>query len=279
MDTIIFIHIPKTGGSTFHSILNMQYKHSEIYNVFGGRMNDPEISKFIAMSSINKLDIKLLKGHMPFGLHDNLPGKCRYISFVRNPVERVISQYFYIKNNKNNPKHTELIEKKMDIKEFVSSGFVTGMNNGQCRFLTGDIDRLPFNQCDGLLDEVMDNIEKHFLWLGIVERFDESVLVLSSVLGFEKTPYYIKQNTSKRRKKIINYNNEDIELIKRYNDIDLELYKHANNILDIEIEKIHNFEEKLSRYKSINKKLSNYFSWLPYIMQNRLISFVSSQVA
>jgi hypothetical protein len=260
---LIFLHIPKSGGSTFHTVLGKRYNSYETHNVLGSRAGDSEISEFINMKQDQKSKITLLKGHMPFGLHKHLSDRFEYITFLRNPVERVISQYFYIKKNKNNPKHKEVHMGGMNIQEFVTSGIVTGMNNGHCRFLTGDIDRLKYSDTSNLLEDTLTNIEKYFLLVGITERFDESILVLSHLLGWEKLPFYIKKNVSKNRQAVRDFSQEDISKIEIFNRLDQDLHIKANKILDYQISKIDDFTLLLEEFKNKNRLLSKRWSWVP----------------
>ena len=261
---LIFLHIPKTAGSTFHMILNKRYKSNEIKNLFGSRYSEPEIKSFIEAPVEAKKNIRLLKGHMPYGMHNYLPDESKYISVLRNPVERVISQYYYIKKNTYNPLHNQVEKDGMSISEFVSSGISVGMNNGHCRFLNGDLDEYKFNQCDDiLLEQVKENIRKNFLWLGLTERFDESILVLSILLGWKSPPYYIRENVSKNRKSRDSISKEEISVIEEYNSLDMNLYSFANEMLDKQIQEISNFSEIYDAYKSKNKTIQKRWGWLP----------------
>jgi hypothetical protein len=261
---LIFLHIPKTAGSTFHTILNRRFHKREIKNVFGSRYSDPEISNFMQMPEKHRKNLKLLKGHMPFGLHSYLEGSTKYMCFLRKPSERVVSQYYYIIKNAKNPLHKQVVSNDMSISEFVSSGIAIGMNNGQCRFINGDIDDYEFNQCDeSLYKNVLKNINGHFLILGITERFDESVLVMAHLLGWKKPPYYFRENSSKIRKNLSQISNSDIETIGRYNKFDDKLYEYANKLLDDHIKNIPDFSANLSAYKLYNEKLQAHWGWLP----------------
>lgn len=264
IDNLVFLHIPKTAGSTFHTILGERYPTVTTMNLFGSRYSDPEIKRFIELPEVTKSKIKLLKGHMPFGLHQYLPGTSKYISILRDPVERIISQYYYIKANTHNPLHETLVGKNMSISQIVSSGVSIGLNNGQCRFLNGDISQYAFNQCDeGMLNNVKENIRKHYLWLGITERFDESLLVLSKKIGWQNPPYYFRHNTSKTRTKKSGTSLEDINTIQEFNQLDITLYDYANKILDDEISKIDDFSEKMNTFKAKNAQLQKRWGWLP----------------
>ncbi len=49
-------------------------------------------------------DIHLLGGHLPFGIYQYLPSDSRYITFLRDPVERTLSHYYRARSvRKRNP--------------------------------------------------------------------------------------------------------------------------------------------------------------------------------
>ena len=271
-NSLIFLHIPKTAGSTFHTILNKRYDAKHVQNVFGSRYFEPEIKQFVETPNSDKSHIKLLKGHMPFGLHKYMPSKSDYIAILRDPVERVISQFYYIKKNINNPLHETVEGNKMSLKEFVSSGVAIGMNNGQCRFLNGDFDEYPFDGCtEELLRQVKKHVDEHFIWLGLTERFDESILILRDKLGWKNEPNYIRANVSKTRKKSSSIDPSVLETIKAYNKFDIALYEYANELLDLEIAKISDFDERLENFKKRNAMLEKRWGWLPDRMQQMFI--------
>lgn len=268
---IIFLHIPKSGGSTFHTILRKKFKKPEIYNIFGARNHDPEVIKFVELAEAEREKIGLLKGHMPFGLHQHLPGAAKYISFLRDPVDAVVSRYYYIKKNAHNPKHEQVHGAGMSISEFVTSGVVFGTNNCHCRFLTGEIDRLSYGENKDLYQNAIDNIERHFLWVGITERFDESILVLAELLGWKKPPYYIKQNVNTARKSKPRLSDDDRKIIASYNQDDQALYQYANEKLDAQINKIADFDQKLADFQKVNQKISRRYAWLPDNLQQLFV--------
>jgi hypothetical protein len=248
-EVLIFLHIPKTAGSTFHTILGNQYKKSATKAVLGARYKDENIAQFISAPLEDKAHIKLFKGHMPFGLHEYIPAPCRYITFLRDPVERVISQYYYIKKNTHNPLHDAVEGGDMSIIDFVTSGIAVGMNNGQCRFINGDLDEFPFGENNRtLLDNAIINIEKYFELVGITERFDQSILLMSEALGWEKKPYYRRENVSKTKKTSREIDRNTIETIKSYNTLDIELYDFACNQMDSKASSISGFDDRLNNF-------------------------------
>lgn len=87
--TIIFLHIPKTGGTSLIDIMEQQY----------GTMSRSPDSDFIDMSEWVKfneeLNCKAVAGHFPYGIHE-LFADYHYITILRHPVERIVSLYYYI---------------------------------------------------------------------------------------------------------------------------------------------------------------------------------------
>ncbi|WP_051234508.1 sulfotransferase family 2 domain-containing protein [Marinimicrobium agarilyticum] len=272
MDNLIFLHIPKTGGSTFHTMLNKRYPAKSIHNVFASKLESRDVLALKNMNNSKKSKIKLLKGHMPFGLHELLNSPFSYITFLRDPVERVISQYYYIKKNSHNPNHKKVHQGGMTLRDFVESGVVIGMNSGQCRFLTGAVDRVPYmKEDDVLFYQAKENIDKHFSWVGVTERFDESVLLLSKLMHWSKRPYYFKQNISKLRGSNENISQEDLNVIRAYNKADINLYKYANERLDSQIKLFPKFYDDLNALTEVNIALSSRWGWLPAWAQSWFI--------
>ena len=252
--TLIFQHIPKTAGSTVHSLLNKRYKKQNIFRVFGSYHAHESIQKLKQLDENERRNIALIKGHMPFGLHKYLPGEARYFTILRDPVKRAISQYFYIKNNPRNPLHQPLVENNWSVADFMRKGESEGMNNGHIRWLLGDLQAIPFGEInESHLTQAIENIDKHFLCVGINEMFDQSLLILANKLGWTSLPYYVRMNTNKRKTAV---SDEDIAAIKEYNEFDIRLYNYGVEKLKQEMQSIADFETLFKKFQRNNKYLS-----------------------
>ena len=95
---LIFMHIPKCGGTTFNNILDKIYLSEETFDIKQKLNTRLNIEDFINLKVQEKDRIKLLKGHMQFGLHSYFSASSEYITFLRNPIERIIS-YYYVKKS------------------------------------------------------------------------------------------------------------------------------------------------------------------------------------
>src|SRR5512135_3015151 len=95
MDTLIFLHIPKTAGTTFRSILPANYRAEELYNVPTNAEGQVDFSGLDRLSDVEKRKIRVLAGHFQYGAHEHLPQKSSYITILRDPVKRIISRYYH----------------------------------------------------------------------------------------------------------------------------------------------------------------------------------------
>ncbi len=79
---------------------------------------------------------KLILGHISFGLHEFLPQPFTYITFLRDPVERIISLFYFIRRVPGHPYYSSIVSSNMSLEEFVGSGISKEVDNVQTRLLT-----------------------------------------------------------------------------------------------------------------------------------------------
>lgn len=227
---IIFLHLAKTGGYTLNSIISKQYDDNyDIIKPFTTRIPWPEY-----LQEEEKKRLEVLSGHFHFGIHKQLPQKkFTYITLIRNPIERIISFYYYIRNYKIHPEHH--IFNQISLYEFVTKerSFNKTLNqrtfNHQTRILSGT------NNYD--LKAAKKNLENYFSIVGISERFDETLYVMEKKLGW-KIDSYKKKNVTPNRPSVQEISEEIIDTIKKKNQKDIELYQFANKLLDKHLQQL-----------------------------------------
>ena len=230
MEPLIFLHIPKNGGSTFHRLLSQLYSEDAIWNVNGATMDNQSIRAFVEAPPATCDRIRLLKGHMPFGLHRYLPGNPRYVTFLRHPVSRTMSSFLYI--NRPASSRYELARKfNGSVSAFIESGVSPGMDNGQIRWLIDGFHDLPFGGInESHLEEAWRNLCTYFAVVGLTERFLDSVDLMAHKLQWTNVPPIVRENV--RRKRTAGVSSSDKSTIEKYNSFDLELYSRASKLLE-----------------------------------------------
>jgi len=237
-ETLIFVHIPRTAGRTLETVLNRQYSHEEIYDIYGWDMNIPQAAERLKrLPEKQKRKIKLIKGHYQFGLHKDFPQTCSYITFFRDPIVRVISHYYYILRQDRHPFNAIVKSNNLTLGEYVASGISIELDNGQARLISGIEKYYEFGKCkEDVLDRAKSNLKEHFSAFGLTERFNESLAMMSLRFGWSKI-YYMKRNVTLNRPSKREISKNTLRTIERYNALDCELYEYAEKIFETSIEK------------------------------------------
>ena len=196
---LIFLHLPKNGGTTIHSILNRQYNSENIHNIKVVNNSRLSTKEFIELSEIERKKIKLLKGHMLFGLHEYLYGESKYITFLRKPENRVVSLYYYLKNKPNYKIRNEIPIDTLTFDDFVKDINIPELHNAQIRLISG----LEHGTEKEMLDQALLNLDAHFSFVGLQEQFDTSIIMLSNLYKWG-IPYYKSLNKGKYKETKIN---------------------------------------------------------------------------
>ena len=224
-ETLIFLHLPKTAGTTLHRILDREYPAEEIFTIQEDAHAD--IARFKALPAGHKANLKLLRGHMGFGLHQQFAQRCRYFTMLRDPVERVISYYYFILRQPTHYLYQAIQENQWDLKQLLESGLPLMMDNGQTRLLSGVWGERPFGQVGEIeYTSARRNLDNHFAVIGLQEAFDTSLLLYQKEFGWQRIEYR-RQNTTQNRPRQAAMTPETIDLIKRYNRQDFALYNYA----------------------------------------------------
>lgn len=250
---LIFLHIPKTAGSTFHDILARNTAPEKTYTL-DGLQPEASVAEFKELTAAGRSSYDLVKGHMLFGLHRHVPEPCTYITFLREPVERVVSYYYYVRRFQDHYLHRQVADSRMTLQQFVDSGLTTEVCDFQVKLLAGSEPALHSKQYDeSLLTMARSNIENYFSAVGLVEYFDQSLLLMKQRLAWQFTPYYERMNVTANRAKIDTIDENIIKFIRNRNVLDCALYDWALSRFrrDLDLEKIS--QGKVALFRMMNR--------------------------
>ena len=233
--SVIFLHIPKTAGRTLQDVLDRKYKRSEAFSIDPNRVRE-STEEFKGLPYDQRSKIRLLKGHMPFGLHEFLPNQSTYVTILRNPIDRIISHYYYVIRHPNHHLYNKVKYNKLSLKGYVASGISIELDNFQMRSLAGATD-LGFGKCSSeLLEQAKCHLQSHFTVVGLTERFDETLILMKRDLQWHTPPFYTELNVSRNRPLLEDIPRDTLDLIEKYNELDCELYEYTRKIFQQKIE-------------------------------------------
>ena len=213
-EKIIFLHIPKTAGSSLRHIVSQYYSPEQCLLLYYPLPYDEptliEIHKQLPMA-------KIVYGHVGFGIHEFLGIKGKYVTFLRHPIDRIISFYKHNANDIHLPHYTS-IQEGMSLFDLANEHPDNHMVRILANYWSPEIEDETW-----LLEQALENIRQHFIFIGLMENFEESVIRLSQCLGWTTLPEIPYINVG-----LETYIEVDMTthmLLEKRNRIDLKLYE------------------------------------------------------
>jgi len=240
---IFFLHIPKTAGTTFYDVVNRNYiqllkpkieesplkylydnlkRKKSAIRLPGGYDTAPLTLRIIENLTFDILkNIDFIGGHVGYGFHENYAGKIDYISFIRHPRERLISDY---KEHckKGRFFYNILRDNDFEFNSYLKALKANKLDNILTRQLAGPFDFFLKERIfvdDELLEKAKLNC-KSILFFDIA-HFDEALRYLNFHFSWKKINYQIKNQSNSVNTEFKVDENLLNEIIK----YDLEIYK------------------------------------------------------
>jgi hypothetical protein len=241
---LVFVHLPKTAGTTLHKIITHQYPKSRI-RIHHDSDGPPSAE---LASRIKARDASIVMGHFSVGLHAFIPD-LRYITCLRDPAQRVISHYNHALNDPGHYLHREATS--ISLAKYVSSGLSGELSDGMTRMLAGISDFHHGTVTEDTLAIALANIESRFDAVIPSERFDEGILLLAQDLGW-KTPYYLRRKVGRYPRLATSPDPETIRIIEEYNRFDRQLYDFCSEKFEKRANHLPDLPQRLTRFRTAN---------------------------
>lgn len=258
--TILFLHIPKAGGTTLGEFVYNQCRSEDetdeglvksgvfflAYGFF--KDSDSSVPENVQMT-LQRRDLQAVTGHFSFGIHEYINRPWTYITLLRNPLERVVSLYHYMK-----------LEDKMSLEEFASEPPFKEVDNDQTRRIAG-VNPKVGALTTAHLEAAKENLRRHFAVVGITERMDETLVLLKRKLDWTKEIFSYPKNVNPHKPSTNQLSPENIKAILKRNELDFELYDYAAQLMDGAIAtEAAEFYDELAQYQARRQPASQDFA-------------------
>lgn len=223
---VIFMLPPKTGGTALRALLERVYAPEELH--LPPATEAAFCAEYDALPAERKRRLRCIGGHVFHGLHARLEGSSRYATVLREPVERVISHWDYVRRRPAAPLSTEAEALGVD-------GFVRRphrfLDNCQVRYLSG----VGYGPAFGAIGEehlrqALDNLAG-FAAVALTERLEEGVELFRHVFVWPAVTL-TRENVSPGRPRAADLSAETRQAILESNRFDRELHLRAGELFE-----------------------------------------------
>jgi hypothetical protein len=220
---LCFLHIGKTAGTSL--------QHALFEALSGAAIFHQSLPGFDSVSAAELALNDLVIGHFAYQHVRKMRPDRFLMTYLRDPIDRVVSNYHFLRTKSPLSRYSEAAlraARSMSLREFLlcedpNVRMVT--ENYQTKALAHDVrpDRLDRTVIDGLLETAERNLAT-FDFVGITEYFDDSVCVLSEMLGVEISPRQLNVNPDRPAAPP---SEEELAIARSLNRLDLAVYAKA----------------------------------------------------
>jgi sulfotransferase famil protein len=235
---IVFLHIPRTGGITLRTTMSLLYdRRLTTHGVI--RPEDAERAD-------SDSRIEVVQGHFDFGIHEALKRPCRYVTLLRDPIDRAISQYQYLLEHPKS-QFAHVARSARDLREWVLSMPSEEVDNTQTRRLSGG---RPYTEpCSSeMLEEAAGRLASRQIEVfGLTERFPESLVLMTEAFAWPQVPDVEPENATEGRLTRHDLDAATVRAIESRNEFDLELYRRASALFDARVREFKRLTNRVRR--------------------------------
>lgn len=260
-ERLIFIHIPKAAGNSLNQILHRLYPSEKTLSLYG----TDDVANFYDLPQEQRDNFALLEGHFLYGLHKYLsqPARYRYITMLREPVDRIVSLYYFILRSPDIYLYEAVTSRNMSLLDFAKSDITPELYNFQTAALAGgdlltiDTKNTGLAELERAKQHLRDDIDA----FGLLDRFDASLILYNRFLGWRLRPkelVYSRRNVTAGRPSVHDISPEVRAHIRQINALDCELYEYAQGLFASRVRDMGRVcKTQLKRLKRAKKRVTS----------------------
>jgi hypothetical protein len=210
---VIFVHIPKCGGTTFVDILSRN--HSPYFYV----PPNTDVAEFL--KKWDRLPSSAaISGHFPYQRQEVFGDNPFFCTIVRDPLQNLMSLYHYVMEKPEHWLHDQVrgmspinfFRKLVEINH-------PAINSRQCTMIAGE-------NAHDIVDTAKRNIDNNFDVVAPLDNFESLVDICKTNLGWKDYNYKILNSSANN-----GYCDKEAEnFLEEYISDDVAIYNHAKEV-------------------------------------------------
>jgi hypothetical protein len=229
---LLFLHVPKTAGSSVYSIFRTNLKPPELLKL---HLDGKSLARLTALPRRQASRLRMLYGHVDVQLARQIVPLQQCVTLLRDPVDRLISFYAFAKHMNSGP-HSELA-RRTTITQWIDALCLPETDNGMVRRLSGAFPEAAIGRCSRqMLERAKANLAQ-FALIGLTHRFDEFYALLASRLGLAMRTFVVSK-VNAMRPRFDQLHADTLAELEQRSALDRELYRFAEGLFLQQMSKV-----------------------------------------
>lgn len=222
-EPVVFDHIPKCAGTSIHAFLRKYYPTRFTY-LAGVHKNQAGIFKQYPEKKRNRF--AFISGHSANNLLDYVRKDAVAVTVFRDPVDRIVSHYYYVKRQTNHPLHERaFVRDSVSLQDYCAKFDDESLHNFYVRRYSGleaaEIDQFP----ERAISLALEKIVSRYAVVGFQDRLPEFLQRVGKRLQLPGRSFRAKvRNKTASRPALSDLDELTRRQIARYNELDIRLY-------------------------------------------------------
>ncbi|NBB79893.1 MAG: sulfotransferase family 2 domain-containing protein [Verrucomicrobia bacterium] len=219
---ILFDHVPKCAGQSLNAYLRRHFPGRKIFHMQGSAPA-ASVAQFRQLPESKRHSFALVSGHLAGQLLDEVhPDSCK-ITVLREPVDRIVSHYYFVKRTQSHYLHEKVLREGLSLRDYVEQALSHELSNHYTLHFSGLSREDAARDPDAAVEQALQGLRRYHL-VGFQDDMAGFVAQLRRSANLRLPFPEQKVNVTQDRRSVRELDPATRAVIERANALDLRVY-------------------------------------------------------